>query len=228
MPTSPRILYKYASRSRPEKFFACLDNIISLARHPNYIIQATLDLDDDTMTTPEVRDRINTYPQVKAYYGTSLGKINAINKDMEFAGDWDIGICTADDMVWQVEGFDLEIIKIFEENFPDYDGFVHLPDGTVNEKLPTMCIIGRKLYDYFGWFYNPLYWSVACDNEQFDVVRILGKYVYKPLKLFTHAHPIWNLAPMDALYLRNEAPEAYAKDVQIYRERKDRNFDLPA
>lgn len=224
---NPKILYKYASRSRPDKFFSILDNVIFLARHPNYTILATLDLDDDTMTTPEIRDRINSYPQVKAYYGTSKGKIDAINRDMGFAEDWDIGIVLADDMPWHLEGFDLKIIEIFAEHFPDFDGFLHLPDGIVNEKLPTMCIIGRKLYDYFGYFYNPIYWSVACDNEQFDVVRILGKYVYKPLFMFKHMHFIWGLAPVDALYLRNENAEAYAKDLQIYRERKAINFGLP-
>ncbi len=223
---SPQILYKLPSRERPQK--PCIDNIISLARHDNYEILLTLDLDDKTCTSEEFKKQLSKYEKVFAVWGTSEGKIHAINRDMWLARTWDIGIVMADDMVWQVEGFDLEIIKIFEECFPDLDGLVHIPDGTVNERLNTLCIMGRKLYDYFGWFYNPIYWSVACDNEQFDVVRILGKYVYRALPLVRHMHPIWNLAPMDALYLRNESAEAYAKDVQIYRERKDRNFDLPA
>ena len=227
MNDNPRILYKFPTRERKDKLFACLDNITTLARHDNYQILLTLDLNDDTMTPPEIRDRINSYPNVKAYWGTSNSKVHAINKDMEFAGEWDICIVMADDMIWQVPGFDVTIVELFKRHFPDTNGFLHLPDGTVNERLPTMCIIGRKLYDHFGYLYNPIYQSVYCDNEQFDVVRILGVYKYEPIKLFIHAHPIWGFGKMDALYERNEHPTNYAIDGQKYRERQARNFDLP-
>lgn len=221
-----RVLYKFPSRSRPDKFFAAIDNIHDLSTHDDFEILATLDIDDRTMTTPEVKERLKQYPKVRAIYGTSSGKVSAINRDMDFSGEWQILICMADDMRWIKKGFDTEIISLFEKYFPDTDGFLHLNDGIVNDRLPTMAIMGRKLYDYFGYIYNPIYRSVFCDNEQFDVVRILGKYHYEPINLFVHEHPAYGMAPNDDLYRKNENPELYAADGNTYRQRKEINFGL--
>lgn len=77
----PKILYKFASRNRPEKFFKAVDNIIEMSRSDDYMIMATLDIDDPTMANAVVRDKINSYgSKLKAYYGTSKSKVDAINK----------------------------------------------------------------------------------------------------------------------------------------------------
>ncbi len=222
-----RILYKFPSRSRPDKMFVCLDNIISLARHEDYIILLTLDLNDASVFNNEVINRLEGYgKKVVTIFGLSDNKVNAINKGMEYVNDWDICIVMADDMEFKVEGFDLKIIELFNKYFPDTDGFLHLPDGKVNERLPTMCIIGRKLYDYFGYLYNPIYHSVYCDNEQFDVVKILKKYIYVPVYLFTHNHYRWKLREMDDLDKINDNTEMYRIDGEIYRKRKAINFGI--
>lgn len=144
-----KLLYKFPSRSRKEKFFAAVDNIINLAKHDDYLILASFDLDDKEMANAEVRERLAVYgDKIKAVYGSSKTKIEAINADMWMVQDWDICVVMAEDMQWLVEGFDLKIIELFKKYFPDTDGFLHLPDGTVNERLPTMCIIGKKLYDF--------------------------------------------------------------------------------
>lgn len=221
-----RILYKFASRERPYKFFAAIENIIAMSRHDDYEILCTFDIDDPTMTTNAVRDKLATYEKVKPYWGFSGSKIGAINRDMDFAQPWDILICMADDMVWGYEGFDVQIIALFDALFPDLDGLLHLPDGHVNERIPTMHIVGKKYYDRFGYIYFPGYNAVYCDNEAMDVAKILGKHRYVQLSLFSHNHPIWGKAEFDALYMKNEEPIKYAKDGELYRQRKEINFGL--
>ena len=222
-----KILYNFASRSRPEKLIRCIENIIQNSTHNNYVILLTLDVDDTTVANKGFYEKLVSYgANIKPVYGFSKNKIEAINRSVWIVSDWDICISTADDMVFTDKGFDSKIIELFNKYFPDTDGFLHLPDGKVNERLPTLCIIGKKLYDYFGYIYNPIYSNVYCDNEQFDVVRILNKYHYEPVHLFKHLHPIWGLSEMDDLYNRNENKENYAIDGEIYRKRKSINFGL--
>lgn len=221
-----KILFKYPSRSRPLKFFASLDNIQRLAKHDDYQILCSFDIDDPTMCNDEVKKKMESYPNAKAYWGFSGTKVAAINRDMDFADPWDICIVMADDMIWVYDGFDLKIIELFEKHFPDFDGLLHIPDGVVNERLCTMHIVGRKYYDRFGYLYHPSYGAVFCDNENMDVAKVLGKYVYESVSMFRHLHPIWSLAPMDDLYRKNEDPINYAKDGELYRQRKAINFGL--
>src|SRR6202012_507362 len=166
----PKILYKYPTRSRPEKFFNSLDNFFSLVMHTDYEILVTLDIDDPTATTEEFKKRLLEYPYIKVFWGTSSGKVNAINRDMCFAGHFDILVLLSDDMQLQ-PGFDMEILKAFEDGF---SGLAHFNDGVANERLCTFSVIDKKYFDLFSWIYNPIYKSVGCDNEQHEVAIMLG------------------------------------------------------
>lgn len=220
------ILYNFASRSRPSKFFATLDNIIGNATHPDYFIVCTLDIDDVSMNTKEVRDKIAEYPKVIPYWGFSTGKIDAINKNVCFAPAWTILVNVSDDFVFLKHGFDTQIIEYMNQFFPDGDGFLHLPDGAVNHRLCTLSILGKPYYDRFGYIYHPDYKSVYCDQEATEVAKILGKHVYVDNQLFVHNHPVWRKAEWDEQYRKTEDPVVYAADAETYQQRKARNFDL--
>lgn len=221
-----RILFKFPSRERPTKVFKTIANITSLAKNDDYFIWLTLDIDDPSMCNPEVRDRIAQYDKVKSMYGTSLSKIHAINRDMEFTGDWDICVVMSDDMVWTREGFDKIIIEAFEKHFPDLDGVVHIPDQKAGSALITLSILGRKYYERFGYLYNFEYASVYADNEFTEVAKLLSKYLLIKEPMLIHEHSIWGFGEPDALLKRTEDPNIYAKDRAIYFRRKMNNFDL--
>ena len=207
-----KILYKFASRERPEKFFKCLDNIISLARHNDFSILASLDLDDKSMANPQVRDRIKKYPQVQAFYGTSQGKIHAINRDLEFAGDFDILCNHSDDMVFIKEGFDLDILEAFE----NFNGLVHFPDQKVGQKLITYAMMSKAYFDLDGYIYNPQFWSVYADNYQQWKAQKRGMYKFVQKRILDHEHSIWGYGPPDDLLKRTENPENYKRDHATY------------
>jgi hypothetical protein len=153
------------------------------------------------------------------------GKIAAYNEPVP--GDWDILVVTSDDMIPQVEGWDLRIIADMEKHFPDTDGVLWYNDGFTQDRLNTLPIVGRKYYERTGYIYNHSYKSLWADNEFTEVAQRLGRIKYSDDVLFLHDHPANNAAAIyDEVYRSNDAHYAYDRDV--YTRRKSLNFDLCA
>jgi hypothetical protein len=225
-----RILYKFASRSRPYKFFDCVNKIRELSTHKDYFIWGTFDCDDDSMNNGVVLSRLKEYPEVRGWYGTSTGKINAINRDMDLIDQqghhWDICIVWSDDMQPLVKGFDSIIEDKMKEHWPDTDGVLHFPDSHAKHELITLSILGRKYYERDYWLYNPEYDSVSADNEFTWMAIIRNRHAFISMKIFDHFHPAWGMAPMDDQYRKTENPVTYAKDGLTFAKRKAINFGL--
>lgn len=216
-----KLLYKFASRSRPKKFFDCLDNIQSLARHDDYLILCSLDKDDETMGTPEVIAKLATYKKVLPIWGESNTKTEAINRDINFAPtDWDILLNHSDDMWFTKVGFDLDVIEAFE----NFDGLVHFPDQVAKEKLITYAMMSKSYYLKYGFIYHPDFISVYSDNYQQYVAQKLNKYKFVDKKILEHRHPIWGFGVADELNLKTENKENYEKD-RLTFERLKLEFD---
>jgi len=214
-----KILYKFPTRCRPDKMFRCLENIIGMARHDNYIIQVTADIDDASMFNDGVKNRIGTYPHTKIMYGFSKNKIDAINRDMPFFADWDLLINMSDDMVFIVPGFDKIILADLATAGPDV--LLHYPDQKASFAMITMAIMDRQYYTRTGYIYNPVYKSLFCDNEQMEVAKKLGRYRYIKRRLFNHNHPLHGFEK-DELYLQTAA--FHAEDKATFEKRKLENF----
>lgn len=212
------IIFKFATRSRPEKFKAAIENIANLATGP-YHVRITADADDTTMFNFAMMRWIGKRPELSIRYGTKVNKIEAVNRDMDILPDWDIVVAMSDDMEFTVKGFDEQIRAAFDGNF---DQLVHFPDGYVNEKLVTLPIMGRKYYERFNYIYHPDYKSLFCDNEQMDVAINLSKYKYVDAKIYRHAHPAWTGAAVDPLLKETQA--FYREDEITYQRRKLRGF----
>jgi hypothetical protein len=224
------ILYKLATRSRPERFAETLDSITSNSSNANYLVLVSIDEDDESMQKYIDDKELGLgYPHINVVVvnGTSKNKIDAINRDVEKVTEkwnikWDILVNISDDMLITSNQFDSVVRSAFTETT---DLFLHLPDGFVNEILPTMSIMGVEYYNRFGYIYHPSYESVYCDNEAMDVAKMLNKHVYIDLKLFTHNHPanvgrhLW-----DAQYERTESQTAHTSDCLNYEKRKSLLF----
>lgn len=206
------ILYNFATRSRKDKAFACIDNIISLSRTDNYHIHLTLDVDDDTMNTTEVRDKIASYgDKVSAHWGISHSKVSAINRDIGLCGDeWQILCNHSDDMWFVKEGFDVDIVEAFE----GFNGLVHFPDHKVKEALITYAMMHRDYYNIDGHIYHPDFDNVYCDNYQQHVAKARNKYKFVDKHILEHRHVAWGYGVADELLKKTENPEGYKKDHQ--------------
>ncbi len=210
-----KILYKFASRSRPGKFFACVENIMSLSKHDNYVIFCTFDIDDETMFNGEIIQRLNKLKETRKlvyHFGKSLNKINAINRDLSIAGDFDILCNHSDDMWFIKEGFDLDILAAFD----NYDGLVHFPDQQ-QKRLITYAMMSKKYFDGDGYIYNPEFESVFADNFQQDQAKRRGMYKLVDIPILEHRHHAWGYGEADELLLKTENPVTYHKDAETYR-----------
>jgi hypothetical protein len=120
-------------------------------------------------------------------FDNDTDKISAINDHIE-GRDFDIVVCASDDMIPKAHSWDNEIAIAMKEHFPDLDGCVHFNDGNTEGKLITFSILGRKLYEHFGYVYHPDYKSLYCDDEFTQEVKRLGKEKYIDKVIITHEH----------------------------------------
>lgn len=219
-----KLLVKFPTRARKDKFFHTLDlyySLLSDIENTKFVI--TLDSDDVIMNSIECRERLNGFPNLSYYYGESKTKIEAVNADMESQKDWDILLLASDDMIPVVKGYDDTIRSDMMKHFPDTNGVLWYNDGYVSH-LNTLSIMGRKYYDKFGYIYHPSYKSFWCDNEYQDVFYILNCYCKFDRVIIKHEHPTWTGRGNDQLYRENSI--YYNSDQRNYEERKKRNFDL--
>ena len=152
-------------------------------------------------------------------------KISAINDHIE-GRDFDIVICASDDMIPKAWYWDVEIANAMQKYFPDLDGCVHFNDGNTNGDLITFSILGKKLYEHFGYIYHPDYKSLYCDDEFTQEVRAMGKEKYIDKVIISHEH--WSIPASEN---HNETDMAVQKtlfysgrDQQVFEKRKSLGF----
>jgi hypothetical protein len=156
-----RLLLKFPTRSRPQQALRTLQAYCNMATSPELIgIAMSCDADDDSMSRTLVQDEfIRTMGRVAwnhIFYGNSKTKIEACNANMiEIAYPWDIVMLVSDDMIPIVKGYDDVIRSHMLASFPDTNGTLWFNDGHQENKLNTLSVMGRKMYDSFGYIYHP-------------------------------------------------------------------------
>ena len=238
-----KILYKYPTRQRPVMFLRCISAYYGLMRGENYEFVVSIDDDDETMHRADVGSVIQKMKNLTTHSGPNKSKIEAINADIPDT-DWDILVLISDDMVPEVEGFDNIIREDMARLYPDTDGVLWYFDGW-RKDLNTLCILGRKYYERFGYIYHPDYKSLWCDNEFTVVANKLGKQTFIDRVIIRHMHPGAVLTDGPTKDRFDKAFPEYAKmgscgndklwennntffnsDRAVYEQRKSRNFDM--
>jgi len=223
-----KLLVKFPTRQRFSKFFEVFDQLVYNTKDiENTHFLITADADDKETYSKKFMDEIEFYREqgfsIEVIYGKSENKINAVNRDLDkIYYDWDILLLMSDDMYPYTPDYDEIIRKAMMENFPDTDGVLYFPDGFT--PLNTLCILGKKYYDRFGYIYYPGYKSFWCDNEFQTVSQILKKEYIGNYILFKHMHPIWIGTGYDELYESNNV--FYAEDQELFERRQKLNFGL--
>lgn len=216
-----RILVKFPTRSRPEKFINSLTKMMALAVRKNLIeVIVSYDEDDATMT-PEIIVQAESLGNIKCVKGVNKNKVDAVNRDMDKAGQWDIILLMSDDMVCQIRAWD-DFLRL-QFNY-GLDLCPHFNDGYKGTTLCTLAIMGKTYYERFNYIYNPCYTSLFCDNESMEVAKKLNRYKYINKVLFKHEHYSNGRDKMDELMKHTES--FYDSDNKIYNERKKVNFGL--
>lgn len=219
-----KILIKFPTRGRRDKFFNVLDIYYQLAsNNDNIEFQITIDTEDETMNNNIVLSKLNTYKNLKYSLGVSKNKIDAVNRNLTIGG-WDIILLASDDMIPKVKEYDDIIINKMTELYPDTDGVLWFNDGNQGVKLNTLCILGKKYYERFNYIYHPDYTSLWADNEFMDVANLLNKQTYFNDVIIRHEHPDAGFSQRDFVHDDNMKFNYIDKD--IYLKRKSNNFNI--
>lgn len=220
-----KLLIKFPTKNRKNKFLQTLkkyQNFLSNKCEVEFLI--SLDNDDEEMNSDFVKQVLGQYTNLKYFFGESISKVHAVNRDLEKIESWDIVLLASDDMIPQVKGFDEIIVNKMKEIYPDTDGILFFNDGFKKNELNTLCILGRKYYERFNYIYNPQYKSVYCDNEFTLVGNILGKQTYFDQVIIKHEHPDWGYGSRDNIHTSNLKNMNY--DLNLFNSRKQNNFFL--
>jgi hypothetical protein len=224
-----KVLIKFPTRGRPEKFKYALFQYVSKCKdHANTKFLFTFDHDDPTANTDEFMEDFHDICGDIEYdmpYGYSKNKIDAVNRDMDLGGDWDILLLASDDMIPCVKHYDQIIRDKMAEFYPDLDGVLWFNDGYAGDKLNTLVCMGRAYYNRFGFIYHPDYKSFFCDNEFMDQANALKKQTYFPLPIIRHQHPANTKDALDDdLYRHNN--QHWKEDERTYYHRKVYDYDV--
>jgi glycosyltransferase involved in cell wall biosynthesis len=227
------ILLKCPTRSRPQRVLATLSKYVQMALRPDKIgVAISCDTDDSSMSRNLVQEELHRILAPTAwhriFFSPNTSKIEACNANMsEIDYPWDIVILVSDDMIPQVRGWDETIRTHMQSRFPDTDGLLWVNDGCQGNKLNTLCIYGRALYQQLGHIYEPAYKSLFCDTELTDRCTtgdLKDKTLYVPYCLIRHEHPGTGFPQLnDALYQTNQ--KYWSTDMSTYIHRKTYAYD---
>lgn len=227
-----RILLKCPTRSRPQRVIQTISKYIELANNPMDIgIAVSCDEDDMTMrpnlVQEELLSRMRHCGWSRVFFSPNHSKIEACNADMkEIDYKWDIVVLVSDDMVPQLKGYDDVIRNTMLARFPDTNGILWFHDGCQGDKLNTLTIFGRKMYESFGYLYHPDYKSLFCDTELTDLCKgeLKNKTHYTPYCIIRHEHPGTGFPQLDdSLYQHNQ--RFWTQDMTTYIRRKKYEYD---
>ncbi len=227
-----RILLKCPTRSRPEKIVTTLSRYVALAAHPEQLgVCVSCDTDDTSMSAT-VEARLQQVLASTAWHrifrSPNKTKIEACNANMsEIDWDWQIVVLVSDDMIPQLKGWDDVIRNHMLARYPDTNGILWFNDGFQGDKLNTLSIYGRAMYNELGYIYHPDYKSLFCDTELTDRCKgdLANRTTYIPYCIIRHEHPGTGYAQnMDALYQHNQ--RFWSTDMYTYIRRKTYPFDI--
>lgn len=195
-----RVLVRMPTRERWPQALRVLDAYRGMA---GMAIEMEVVVDyDDTSLTSEVLYRLSALG-CTVTYGKHRSKVEACNGGL--IDDWDILVLASDDMVPVRDGWAKRVVELFDEVWPHLDGALHFSDGAQGESLCTLPIMGKRLWQHFGYVYHGNYKSLFCDREYTDVLRVMRRLVYVHEVLIEHRHPQTGKATTDALYVKNDA-----------------------
>lgn len=209
-----------------------LRKYVQLANHPERLgVALSCDTTDPSMlrnlVQEEIRAILSPCEWSRIFFSDNKTKIEACNADMEkIEYPWDIVVLVSDDMIPQIKGYDDVIRSHMLAYFPERDGILWFNDGHQGDKLNTLCIFGREMYNHFGYIYHPSYKSLFCDTELTDMCNtsLKSKCVYSSYCIIRHEHPGTGFSDkMDGLYEHNQ--RFWSQDMYTYISRKQYAYD---
>lgn len=204
---STPLLVRMPTRGRPEQALRVLQRYRSMAQS-HVAIEVVIDTDDEMMNCALVLQQLCDL-DVVITVGNHKSKIEAVNGGR--VDDWSILVLASDDMCPVVQGYDARIVEEMNKHFPLRDGALNFNDSYNRDHvrsgqpiLNTLPIIGRHLWEQFGYVYHPSYGSLYVDDEFTELMTQMRRLVFIDDVIIEHRHYAAGKAPKDVLYTHND------------------------
>lgn len=218
---STPLLVRMPTRGRPEQALRVLQRYRSMAQS-HVAIEVVIDTDDEMMNCALVLQQLCDL-DVVITVGNHKSKIEAVNGGR--VDDWSILVLASDDMCPVVQGYDARIVEEMNKHFPLRDGALNFNDSYNRDHvrsgqpiLNTLPIIGRHLWEQFGYVYHPSYGSLYVDDEFTELMTQMRRLVFIDDVIIEHRHYAAGKAPKDVLYTHNDDKWG-ALDKQLFEQR---------
>lgn len=226
------LLIQFPTFKRSNKFLYVFDKYLSMSSGLHSLeFNINCDENDATMNKVEIIDQIklnaSKYDHVKCSinFDKDTTKISAINDHINDK-NFDIIICASDDMIPYEKNWDDTIASAMIEHFPNLNGCISFYDGIRKDGLITYSILGKKLYEYFGYIYHPDYKSLYCDDEFTSEVNRMNCVKYIDHLIVRHEH--WSVAGNINSHDCDESAQKTlyysGRDSLVFNKRKEMNF----
>ncbi len=234
--TSTPLLVRMPTRGRPDQALRVL-SLYRSAAVTNPKIEVVLDHDDQTMNNSRVLQRLCELDCIVTF-GAHRNKIDAVNGGR--VDDWAVLALASDDMRPVVNGYDRKMLDAMDRHFPLRDGVVYFDDGYNKDHVrpgePVLCtmpIMGRHLWEEFGYVYHPEYGSLYSDDEQTKILTAMKRLQFVDQVIVEHRHHAAGKAVMDTLYQFNDNKwgladrELFEKRSALRKDQSQFAFDAP-
>lgn len=102
---------------------------------------------------------------------------------------------------------------------------LHVTD-TIQDRIVTLTIMNRALYERIGYMYHPGYFSMYADDDLTETARTLNAYVPAFDLVFPHNHFVNGKAKMDPTYERENSQQALSQGRSLFERRKADGFPI--
>jgi len=221
-----KVLLKYPSRERPDKFKENIERWETYLSDSNeFHWLFSVDNDDPTLDQYQEIIRNTTKNPYHFHINAPTGKIGACNANVNEVlktQKYDMIWLVSDDMSPEINNFDKIIEDEMTRHYPDFDGAVHINDGLQGIRLCTFSCMGVKYYHRFNYLYHPDYKSCFCDDEFTQIAWAQRRMIWIPEVLVRHE---WvGLTTKDELHQKNH--KIMHEDQPIYQKRAASGFPI--
>ena len=184
-----------------------------------------MDTDDPSMCNDvmaDYLDQIDFPPDSKTkltwYWKDHKGKVEAVNSCIS-SHEFDIVVAISDDVEPQEQGYDDVIVTSMLSVFPDLNGIIYFDDGRCHQKVVSIPMIGRPMFNQIGYITHPdfIAWG---DDFTTPNLKATGKLAYFDHVLLKHT---WRRYGCDDTYnqaaaYRHVDKETYKRLMQEHKE----------
>lgn len=222
-----KISILHPSRNRAVRAHACFQEWLFKASG-NHDIEWIVSLDSDDSQAEEYRRRFAMAAQVIQHPNRSM--VDAVNRAAE-ASTGDLLIVVSDDFLCP-QYWDDRLARFYTDNielpFGDTEQYAIQvnDDYSYPDRLLTIPILSRPLYNLLGYVYHPGYFSMFADNDLYEVCDRLGCLYRADGLVFEHHHPTRGKNPADATYQRQNSASAWRMGEELFKSRKEAGFPI--